>query len=96
MIFEIMNVSRVAEPCCTIFKVKTCLQFNCGYLHLPQVKSKHGFRLDVSLPLICCVCALLRCILGVSWYDTGELTFTKICHVRWGFEAQISHCYVFF
>lgn len=55
MIFEIMKVNRVAEPCCTIFKVKTCLQFNCGYLHLPQVKSKHGFsfRSEFIFDLLC-------------------------------------------
>lgn len=28
-----MKVNIVTEPCYTLFKVKTCLQFNCGYLH---------------------------------------------------------------
>lgn len=28
-----MKVASVADVCCTILKVKTCLQFNCGYFH---------------------------------------------------------------
>lgn len=41
IIFEIIEVNSVTKPCCTIFKVKTCLQFNCGYLHC--LKEKETF-----------------------------------------------------
>lgn len=34
---------RVAEPCCTIVTVKTCLQFNRGYLH--RLENKVNMRL---------------------------------------------------
>lgn len=42
MVFEVMRVNGIAEPS-TIFKVKTCLQFNCGYLHCLKEKTKHSW-----------------------------------------------------
>lgn len=47
---SLMKVDGVAELCCTIFKVKTCLQFNCGHFHcLKEKVNIHGFHWNIHL-----------------------------------------------
>lgn len=68
----VMNITSVAELCCTIFRVKTCLQFNRGCIY---ISSRETWPFMGVIRLWFCV----QSYLSFSEWTNGEQMFTKIC-----------------